>query len=101
MSSEPDFALRLERLKALGTTFWAKYGDGPLAERWPKQPERFAVESESERYGECFVEAMGHQDATLEIMSGDARRIVDLDTGKDVPFWVEVKVNWPADPSDA
>jgi hypothetical protein len=81
-------------LKALGgEPFGVAYGEGPKENRWPQDPKRYALWCFSDRYGQSFWETV----ATLEnvkgrIHDGDVDRVVDLDTGEEVPFTVSVSI---------
>jgi hypothetical protein len=92
---DPAFKTRRERLRALGETFWVRYGEGPWEARWPEKPGRYAVESFSERYSESFWETVeSREDVEAEIVGGDVSRVVDLDTGDEIPFAVCSEVHW-------
>lgn len=93
LSNDPVFVARRERLKALGETFWVRYGEGYPAARWPSEPARYAIKSYSERYSETFWETYETlADVQAEILTGDVVRVVDLDTGEDVPFTLSAQV---------
>jgi hypothetical protein len=83
---------RLGALQALGETFSVRYGKGPRWQRWPTNPHRYAVKEYSERYGESFWETAKRGELEDRIATGDMERIVDLDTGRNVPFSVSVSV---------
>jgi hypothetical protein len=90
---DPAYADRRRRLRALGATFWVRYGDGPIAARWPERPGRFAALEWSERYSESFWETYTTRDELEDaIRTGDVGHVVDLDTGDPVSFSVDVHV---------
>lgn len=89
---DPAFAGRRERLKLLGETFWVRYGEGHPETRWPEKPGRYAVEAYSERYSGSFWETHETLDEVrAAIVQDEIGRVVDLDTGLDVPFSVTVE----------
>lgn len=92
---------RLDRLKALGETFWVKYGDGSEEDRWPADPGRYAVCSFSDRYGESFWEPHGSIEAVVaEVLTGNVEQIVDLDTGLEIGYALKAEVKTPTDQED-
>jgi hypothetical protein len=88
---DPVSVVRRRRLRELGETFWVRYGDGPIARRWPPNPGRFAVLEWSDRYSESFWQTYEMEGVEEEIATGDVERVVDLDTGDEMPFSVSVE----------
>lgn len=90
---DPAYADRRRHLRSLGETFWVRYGDGPVAQRWPERPGQFATLEWSERYSESFWDTYAtHEEIEAAIRTGDVEQVVDLDTGESVPFSVDVNV---------
>lgn len=95
LNLDSAFAGRRERLQQLGETFWVRYGDGHPEARWPKDPGRYALHVYSERYSESFWETHETLDevrSEIEREGDNVSRVVDLDTGEDVPFSVTVEI---------
>ena len=93
LNLDPGYAARRTLLKTLGPTFWVQYGEGHPEERWPEEPGRYAVEEWSDRYSESFWTTYDSlAEVREEIASGDVERVVDLDTGRDVSFRVDVQI---------
>lgn len=93
LNLDPTAQTRRLHLQALGETFNVRYGEGHPEARWPTKLGRYAVEEYSDRYSESFW----HMRETIEevradIADGDVERVVDLDTGADVPFKVTVEI---------
>lgn len=87
LNIKPEFLERRKRLQALGETFLVAYGEA----RWELEPGRYAVMEFSDNYSDYFwgtVETL--DEVTAAIKEGDVARVVDLDSGNDVPFTVSV-----------
>lgn len=95
LNLDPEFALRRERLRELGETFWVAYGDeGHPETRWPERPGRYAVETYFDRYSESFWDTCETlQEVEQAILDRDVVRVVDLDENRDVRFHVSVSID--------
>lgn len=88
---DPTATTRRERLRSLGKTFWVSYGEGHPEFRWPARPGRYALEEFSERYSESFWDTVETRDEVeARILEESVGRVVDLDTGEEIPFTVKV-----------
>jgi hypothetical protein len=95
----PEFVERRKRLKRLAPYFraWAYTSEeGPPEGRWPVNPDRYLVMDggvgwHAESW-ETLVPDLAAVEAALKEDESNVYRVVDLDTGEDVPFTREVSV---------
>jgi hypothetical protein len=87
---DPAFAARRKRLKKLAPYYNSGAHSGPHEARWPVQPDRYLVmdggvgwHAESCEY---LVSDRAGLEENLKEDESNIYRIVDLDTGKDIPF---------------
>lgn len=83
---DPAFLERRKRLKRFAPYFHGWAHEGPSEARWPVRPERYLIESCSDDGDSCheLVDTLDQVRERLEDES--AGRVVDLDTGKEVPY---------------
>ena len=84
---------RFNRYRALHTHlgWWWYDGENHPLTRFPRKPGRYAVETWSDD-GSYWFHHESLDDVRSEIEDGDVSRVVDLDTGEDVPFTRSVHV---------
>lgn len=93
----PEFAERRKRLKELAPCFnsWAYTSEeGPSQARWPVNPDRYLVMDAGVGWHaeswEHLVPDKAAIEEKLKEEEANIYRIVDLDTGEDVPFTREI-----------
>lgn len=89
----PFFDGRRAVLSKLPDSFWQKYGEGPGHTDLPTEPERYAVVSWSERYGEPFTDLLTDDlDKAVAAMTDDGQALWDLDLGVEIPVEVTARI---------
>lgn len=93
----PEFAQRRNRLKTLAPYFGSWSYQGPPAARWPVEPGRYLVlDAGVGFHAESWEYLADDLAAVAEHLRGDETavyRVVDLDTGEDVPFTRKIVVS--------
>lgn len=93
---DPEFAHRRRRLKRLAPDFGGHFHDGPREARYPVRPGKYALDVGGHGWhAEYWWELADDLEAVEAVIREEEQtvvRVVDLDTGQDVPFDVAVTV---------
>jgi hypothetical protein len=93
---DPEFTERRNRLKRLAPDFGSFYSEGPEQARFPVRPGKYLVRDmgvgwHAESHDE-LADTLADVEAAIAEDEANIWRVVDLDTGDEIPFKREVSV---------